>query len=41
MLEVNNTSTNSVHKINVMFAYRKWNPVHRSINALSQYAVNP
>jgi hypothetical protein len=41
MLEVNNASTNSVHKINVMFAYRKWNPIHRSINALSKYAVNP
>jgi hypothetical protein len=34
MLELNQGSTNSVHKLSVNFAYRKWIPAHRITNAI-------
>ena len=34
LLELNQGSTNSVHKLSVNFAYRKWIPVHRITNAI-------
>ena len=34
MLDLNQSSTNSVHKLSVNFAYRKWIPIHRITNAI-------
>jgi hypothetical protein len=34
MLELNQSSTNSLHKLSVNFAYRKWIPAHRITNAI-------
>lgn len=32
LLELNNTTQNQVHKLNVTFGYRRWAPVHRLTN---------
>jgi hypothetical protein len=34
IMELNNTLQNSVHKLNVTFAYRRWFPYHRIPNAI-------
>jgi hypothetical protein len=33
-MELNNTTQNSVHKLNVTFVYRRWFPYHRIPNAI-------
>jgi hypothetical protein len=35
MLEVNNSSQNSVHKLTVNFVYRRWTPVHRITDSIA------
>lgn len=39
MLEVNNTSQNSVHKLTVNFVYRRWTPVHRITDSIAYPSV--
>ena len=34
LMELSNTAQNSVHKLNVTFAYRRWYPYHRIPNAI-------
>jgi hypothetical protein len=34
-LDLNNSTQNSSHRLNVSFAYRKWWPQHRAINKIN------